>query len=85
MNFTPLNKRVLIKCANETKTTASGIIIPDNAKEKPQQGEVFAVAKDISDIKVGDKVVFGKYAGSEIKLENENYLILSYEDILGIL
>ncbi|MBZ7985326.1 co-chaperone GroES [Campylobacter sp. Cr9] len=85
MNFTPLNKRVLIKCANETKTTASGIIIPDNAKEKPQQGEVIAVAKDISDVKVGDKVVFGKYAGSELKIDNENYLILSFDDILGIL
>ncbi|MBZ7987610.1 co-chaperone GroES [Campylobacter canadensis] len=85
MNFTPLNKRVLIKRLEETKTTASGIIIPDNAKEKPQQGEVIAVASEIQDIKKGDKVVFGKYAGSEIKLENENYLILSYEDILGIL
>lgn len=85
MKFTPLNKRVLIKCANETKTTASGIIIPDNAKEKPQHGEVFAVASDIKDVKIGDKVVFSKYSGTEIKLDDGTYLVLNYEDILGIL
>lgn len=85
MNFQPLGKRVLVKRVEETKTTASGIIIPDNAKEKPLNGEVVAVSKEIEDIKAGDKVVFAKYGGSEIKLDNEEYLVLNTDDILGIL
>lgn len=85
MNFQPLGKRVLVKRVEETKTTASGIIIPDNAKEKPLNGEVVAVSKEIEDIKTGDKVVFAKYGGSEIKLGNEEYLVLNTDDILGIL
>lgn len=85
MKFTPLNKRVLIKRVEETKTTASGIIIPDNAKEKPQQGEIVAVAKDITDVKVGDIAIFSKYSGTDIKLDDGTYLVLNYEDILGIL
>ncbi|AJC94313.1 co-chaperone GroES [Campylobacter volucris] len=85
MNFQPLGKRVLVKRVEETKTTASGIIIPDNAKEKPLNGEVVAVSKEVEDIKAGDKVVFAKYGGSEIKLDNEEYLVLNTDDILGIL
>ncbi|MBF7049736.1 co-chaperone GroES [Campylobacter volucris] len=85
MNFQPLGKRVLVKRVEETKTTASGIIIPDNAKEKPLNGEVVAVSKEVEDIKAGDKVVFAKYGGSEIKLGNEEYLVLNTDDILGIL
>ncbi|AJC84954.1 co-chaperone GroES [Campylobacter peloridis] len=85
MNFQPLGKRVLVKRVEETKTTASGIIIPDNAKEKPLMGEVIAVSKEVEDIKANDKVVFAKYGGSEIKLNNEEYLVLNTDDILGIL
>ncbi|EAL5963017.1 co-chaperone GroES [Campylobacter jejuni] len=85
MNFQPLGKRVLVKRVEETKTTASGIIIPDNAKEKPLMGEVVAVGKEITDITNGDKIVFAKYGGTEIKLDNNEYLVLNLDDILGIL
>ncbi|HDZ4932571.1 TPA: co-chaperone GroES [Campylobacter jejuni] len=85
MNFQPLGKRVLVKRVEETKTTASGIIIPDNAKEKPLMGEVVAVSKEITDITNGDKIVFTKYGGTEIKLDNSEYLVLNLDDILGIL
>ncbi|EGF1229049.1 co-chaperone GroES [Campylobacter jejuni] len=85
MNFQPLGKRVLVKRVEETKTTASGIIIPDNAKEKPLMGEVVAVGKEIADIANGDKIVFAKYGGTEIKLDNNEYLVLNLDDILGIL
>lgn len=85
MNFQPLGKRVLVKRVEETKTTASGIIIPDNAKEKPLMGEVVAASKEITDIANGDKIVFAKYGGTEIKLNNNEYLVLNLDDILGIL
>ncbi|ECL2299793.1 co-chaperone GroES [Campylobacter jejuni] len=85
MNFQPLGKRVLVKRVEETKTTASGIIIPDNAKEKPLMGEVVAVSKEITDIANSDKIVFAKYGGTEIKLDNNEYLVLNLDDILGIL
>lgn len=84
MNFQPLGKRVLVKRVEETNTTASGIIIPDNAKEKPLMAEVIAVSKEISEIKNGDKVLFGKYGGTEVKLGNDEFLVLNTEDILGI-
>lgn len=84
MNFQPLGKRVLVKRVEETKTTASGIIIPDNAKEKPLIAEVIAVSKEVDDIKKGDKVLFGKYGGTEVKLGNDELLVLNTEDILGI-
>ncbi len=84
MNFQPLGKRVLVKRVEETSTTASGIIIPDNAKEKPLMAEVIAVSKEVSDIKNGDKVLFGKYGGTEVKLGNDEFLVLNTEDILGI-
>ncbi|MBZ7949396.1 co-chaperone GroES [Campylobacter molothri] len=85
MNFQPLGKRVLIKRVEETKTTSSGIIIPDNAKEKPLMGEVIAVSKEINDVLSGDKIMFSKYGGTEIKLDNDEYLVLNIDDILGIL
>ncbi len=87
MNFQPLANRVLVEREEEVTTTASGIIIPDSAKEKPQQGKVIAVGPDAEDegIKEGDTVVFGKYSGSEITLNDKEYLILNSDDILGIL
>ncbi|CAG9468836.1 co-chaperone GroES [Campylobacter upsaliensis] len=85
MNFQPLGKRVLVKRVEETKTTASGIIIPDNAKEKPLMGEVVAVSKEVSDIASGDKIVFAKYGGTEVKLNDGEYLVLNLDDVLGIL
>ena len=86
MNFEPLGKRVLVESKEELKTTASGIIIPDNAsKEKPSQGKVIAVSKEAEGLSVGDTVVFAKYSGSEITLNDKKYLVLNSEDILGII
>ncbi|MBR8463724.1 co-chaperone GroES [Campylobacter sp. faydin G-24] len=85
MNFQPLGKRVLVERVEETKTTASGIIIPDNAKEKPLSGEVKAIGAEVEGIKVGDKVVFAKYAGTEINLDDKAYLVLNTDDVLGII
>lgn len=86
MNFLPLGKRVLIEREEELKTTASGIIIPDNAsKEKPSEGKVIAISKEIEGISEGDRVVFAKYSGSEITLDNKKYLVLNTDDILGII
>jgi len=87
MNFQPLANRVLVQREEEVTTTASGIIIPDNAKEKPLEGKVLAVGPDAKDegINEGDTVVFGKYAGSEIVLNGKEYLILNSDDILGLL
>ena len=86
MNFEPLGKRVLVEREEELKTTASGIIIPDNAsKEKPSQGKVVAVSKETEGLSVGDTVVFAKYSGSEITLNDKKYLVLNSEDILGII
>ncbi|KGI57301.1 co-chaperone GroES [Campylobacter sp. MIT 97-5078] len=84
MNFQPLGKRVLVKRVEETNTTASGIIIPDNAKEKPLMGEIIAVSQELSDVKTGDKVLFAKYGGTEVKLGTEEYLVLNIDDVLGI-
>ena len=86
MNFEPLGKRVLVEREEELKTTTSGIIIPDNAsKEKPSQGKVVAVSKEAEGLSVGDTVVFAKYSGSEITLNDKKYLVLNSEDILGII
>ncbi len=95
MNIKPLHDRIIVKCVEEETKTAGGIIIPDTAsKEKPQQGVVLAVGsgKVTSEgkvlpmtVKVNDKVLFGKYAGTDIKLEGDDYLILREEDILGVL
>lgn len=85
MNFKPLGERVLVERLEENTTTASGIIIPDNAKEKPLEGIVKAVGSEVKDVKVNDKVVFGKYSGTEVKLDGKEYLILKLEDILGVI
>lgn len=89
VNFKPLADRVLVEpVAAETKT-ASGIIIPDTAKEKPQEGVVVAVGEGKKDepltVKVGDRVLYGKYAGTELKLDGKEYLIVRESDLLGIL
>ena len=90
----PLQDRILAKRLSEEEKTKGGIIIPDSAKEKPQEGKIVAVGKGkISDegktipleVKVGDKVLFGKYSGTEIKLDGEEHLILKEEDVLGIM
>jgi len=85
MNFQPLGKRVLVKRVQEANTTASGIIIPDNATEKPSQGEVVAVSKEVSELSNGDKVLFGKFAGNEVSLGADKFLVLETEDIFGII
>jgi chaperonin GroES len=94
MNIRPLGDRILVKRIQEEEKTKGGIIIPDTAKEKPQEGRVVAVGKGkmteegkllVPDVKAGDRILFGKYAGSEIKLEGEEHLILREDDILGVL
>ncbi|QKG29554.1 co-chaperone GroES [Campylobacter sp. RM16187] len=85
MNFQPLGKRVLVERLEDVKTTATGIIIPDNAKEKPLSGKVLAVGSEVECIKAGDDVVFGKYAGTEITLEGKTYLVLNLDDVLGVI
>ena len=92
--FTPLHDRILIRRVEEQESVRGGIIIPDSAKEKPQEGEVIAVGKGkISeegkvrplDVKAGDRILFGKYAGTEIKLDGEELIIMREEEVLGIL
>lgn len=94
MNIRPLHDRVIVKRMEEEKTTASGLIIPDSAKEKPSKGEVLAIGKGKVndngktiplDVKVGDKVLFGQYAGNEIKVEDETLLIMREDDITAII
>ena len=94
MNFRPLHDRVLVKRVEAEEKTAGGIIIPDTAKEKPQEGEVVAAgagAKDETgkvtplDVKAGDRILFGKWSGTEVKLDNEELLIMKESDIMGIL
>ena len=94
MTFRPLHDRVVVKRIEEEAKTAGGIIIPDTAKEKPQQGEVVAVgpgARDEAgkvnplDVKVGDRVLFGKWSGSEVKIDGQDLLIMKESDILGVL
>ncbi len=87
MTFQPLANRVLLEREEEVTTTASGIIIPDSAKEKPLQGKVLAVGPDAEDegVSVGDIAVFAKYSGSEITLDDKELLILESNEILGLL
>jgi len=88
LNIKPLADRVLVEPTEAETKTASGIIIPDNAKEKPQKGKIMAVGKGTKDnpmtVKVGDLVLYGKYSGTELKLEGKDYLIMSEKDILAI-
>jgi len=85
MNFQPLGNRVLVKRVEEATTTMSGIIIPDNAKEKPSRGEVVAISKEVEVLKNGDQILYGKFAGNEVTLQNEKYIVLEIEDIFGII
>ena len=94
MAFRPLGDRVLVKRVEEATTTKGGIIIPDTAKEKPQEGEVIAVGSGIRDedgkfvaldVNVGDRVLFGKWSGTEVKIEGEDLIIMKESDILGVL
>ena len=89
MNIKPLADRVLIKAAPAEEKTAGGIIIPDTAKEKPLQGEVPAVGNGTKDeemvLKAGDTVLYGKYAGTEVELDGEKYLIMRQSDVLAVL
>jgi len=89
----PLGDRVLVKALEKKDEIRSGIIIPDTAKEKPQEGEIVAVGKGKiaedgklipMDVKAGDKILYGKYSGTEVKIEGQEYLIMHQEDILGI-
>lgn len=88
VNLTPLADRVLVEAAAAEEKTASGIIIPDTAKEKPQRGTVVAVGEGKKDepvtVKVGDNVIYGQYAGTEIKIEGKDYLIMRESDIFGV-
>ncbi len=94
MKLRPLQDRIIVKRLEEETMTAGGIFIPETAKEKPQKGEVIAVGNGKKtedgkiipvDVKTGDKVLFGKYAGTEIKVEGQEYLIMREDDILGIM
>ena len=93
-SFTPLHDRLLVRRVEEGESIRGGIIIPDSAKEKPQQGEVISVGKGKSndegkvfplDVKAGDNILFGKYSGTEIKIDGEELLIMREEEVLGIL
>ena len=92
--LTPLHDRIVVKRIEESETTRGGIIIPDTAKDKPQEGEVIAVGKGkISeegkvrplDVKEGDRILFGKYSGTDIKIDGEEFVIMREEEVLGIL
>ena len=85
MNFQPLGNRVLVKRVEEANTTMSGIIIPDNAQEKPSRGEVVAVSNEVKVLAKGDVVLFGKFAGNEVSMGAEKFLVLDVEDIFGII
>ena len=94
MSLRPLQDRILVKRLEEETKTAGGIFIPETAKEKPQRGEIVAVGNGKKtddgkilplDVKKGDKVLFGKYAGTEIKVDGEEYLIMREDDILGVI
>ena len=94
MKIRPLHDRIIVKRMEEQEVKKGGIIIPDSAKEKPQEGKVIAVGngkvaddgkKIPLDVKAGDKILFGKYSGSEVKVEDEEYLIMREEDVLAII
>ena len=94
MNIRPLYDRIIVRRVEEEKTSAGGIVIPDSATEKPVEGEVLAIGKGKSqedgqvrplDVKVGDKVLFGKYSGTEVKVEGEDLLVMREDDIMGVI
>jgi len=92
--FTPLHDRILVRRVEEADTTRGGIIIPDSAKDKPQEGEVISAGKgkineEVKvrplDVKEGDRILFGKYSGTEIKIDGEDFVIMREEEVLGVL
>jgi chaperonin GroES len=92
--FTPLHDRILVRRVEEAGTTRGGIIIPDSAKDKPQEGEVISVGKGKVneegkvhplDVREGDRILFGKYSGTEIKLDGEDFIIMREEEVLGVI
>jgi chaperonin GroES len=92
--FTPLHDRILVKRVEEASTTRGGIIIPDSAKDKPQEGEVISTGAGRTNdegktfalgVKEGDRILFGKYSGTEIKIDGEDYIIMKEDEVLGIL
>lgn len=94
MNFRPLHDRILVRRIEAEERTAGGVIIPDTAKEKPQEGEVIAVGPGARDdggavqpleVKVGDRILFGKWSGTEIRLQGEDLLIMKESDVMGVL
>jgi chaperonin GroES len=94
MKFRPLHDRVLVKRIESDDKSRGGIIIPDSAKEKPSEGEIVAIgsgARDESgklvpmDVKVGDRVLFGKWSGTEVKLDNEDYMVMKESDLMGVI
>ena len=94
MNFRPLHDRVLVRRVEAEEKTAGGIIIPDTAKEKPQEGEVLAVGTGVRDesgkltpldVKEGDKILFGKWSGTEVRLNGEDLLIMKESDVMGVI
>jgi chaperonin GroES len=94
MNIRPLSDRIVVNRIKEQETTHSGIVIPDSAKEKPQEGEVVAVGPGkrldngrlvAADVKAGDRILFGKYTGNEITLDGHEYVIMREDDVLGVL
>ena len=94
MNIRPLHDRVVVRRMEEDRTSAGGIVIPDSATEKPIQGEILAVGHGkildngevrALDLKVGDRVLFGKYSGTEVKLDGEDYLVMREDDIMGVI
>ena len=94
MNIRPLYDRIMVKRIDQQETTRNGIVIPDSAQEKPQEGEVMATGKGkrlengtvvALDVKTGDRILFGKYSGNEVKLEGIEYIIMREDDVLGVL
>ncbi|WP_333900415.1 co-chaperone GroES [Agrobacterium pusense] len=94
MSFRPLHDRILVRRVESEEKTKGGIIIPDTAKEKPQEGEVIAVGRgarndagqiQVLDVKVGDRIIFGKWSGTEIKINGEDLLIMKESDVMGII
>ena len=94
MNIRPLHDRVVVKRLEEERTSAGGIVLPDSATEKPSEGEIIAAGNGklldsgeirALDVKVGDKVLFGKYSGNEVKIEGEDYIVMREDDIMGVI
>lgn len=81
----PLADKLIVKRLEAEEKTASGIVLPDSAKEKPEQGEVIAVGKDVKEVKKGEKIIFGKYSPTEVKISGEEHLVIKEEDVLAII